>query len=217
MELGYRYLETDVHATRDGVLMAFHDPDLRRTCGIDARIEDLDSDQIRSVRVSGSEPIPTLDDILSTWPDAMVNIDCKSDAAVAPLIARLARAGAVDRTCIGSFSDRRLAAIRTALGSRVCTSCGPREIAALRAGSWIGRAGRTVAHAAQVPVRQGPVKIIDRRFIDAAHDAGLQVHAWTIDDPQQMHGLLDLGVDGIMTDRPAALLDVLRARGAWPD
>lgn len=216
VEMGYRYLETDVHATRDGVLMAFHDPDLRRTCGVDSRIGDMDFADLRGVRVSGTEPIPTLEDVLGTWPDTMVNVDCKTDAAVGPLIDLLRSSGALDRTCIGSFSDRRLAAIRREFGSRVCTSCGPREIAALRAGSWIGRAGRSPAHAAQVPVRQGPITILDRRFVDASHRAGLHVHAWTIDDPAEMHRLLDLGVDGIMTDRPSALLGVLRSRGSWP-
>jgi len=215
VQMGYRYLETDVHATRDGVLMAFHDPDLRRTCGVEARIEDLYFADLRDVRVAGTEPIPTLDDVLGTWPDAMVNIDCKSDAAVGPLIARLRSGDALDRTCIGSFSDRRLAAIRLEFGPRVCTSCGPREIAALRAGSWFGRTGRNAAHAAQVPVRQGPFTILDRRFIESAQRAGLHVHAWTIDDPAEMHRLLDLGVDGIMTDRPSVLLDVLRTRGSW--
>jgi glycerophosphoryl diester phosphodiesterase len=215
VEMGYRYLETDVHATRDGVLMAFHDPDLRRTCGVEAKIEDLDFADLRDVRVAGTEPIPTLDDVLGTWPDAMVNIDCKSDAAVGPLIARLRSGDALDRTCIGSFSDRRLASIRLEFGARVCTSCGPREIAALRAGSWFGRTGRNAAHAAQVPVRQGPFTILDRRFIESAQRAGLHVHAWTIDDPAEMHRLLDLGVDGIMTDRPSVLLDVLRTRGSW--
>ena len=111
---------------------------------------------------------------------------------------------------------RYFARLREALGPGVCTACGPREVAALRAGSWIGRTRQTGALAAQVPVRQGPVTIIDRRFVDCAHRSGLQVHAWTIDDPAEMHRLLDLGVDGIMTDRPAELLGVLRERGAWP-
>ena len=216
IELGYRYLETDVHATRDGVLMAFHDADLQRTCGIDARIVDLDYADLRRARVAGTEPIPTLEEILLTWPHAMVNIDCKSDAAVLPLIDLLRSGNALDRTCTGSFSDRRLRAVREALGPRACTSCGPREVAALRAGSWIGSRWHTGALAVQVPVRQGPVTIIDQRFIDFAHRSGLQVHAWTIDDPAEMHRLLDLGVDGIMTDRPSALLGVLRERGAWP-
>ena len=216
VELGYRYLETDVHATRDGVLMAFHDPDLRRTCGIPARIEDLDFCDLRNVRVDGSESIPTLDEVLGTWPNAMVNIDCKSDSAVGPLIKRLRSGNALDRTCIGSFSDRRLTAIRREFGDRACTSCGPREIAAIRTGSWIGRTSSTMARAAQVPVRHGPLTILDRRFVDAAHRAGLHVHAWTIDDPAEMHRLLDLGVDGIMTDRPAVLLDILQSRGSWP-
>jgi len=215
IDLGYTYLETDVHATRDGVLMAFHDADLRRTCQINARIEDLDFAEVRRAKVSGLEPIPTLDEVLETWPRANVNIDCKSDRAVAPLIDRLRRGDSLGRTCVGSFSDRRLEAIRDALGQDVCTSCGPREVAALRTGSWFGRSGQTRALAAQVPIRQGPITIVDRRFLDTAHAAGLHVHVWTIDDPSEMRRLLDLGVDGIMTDRPAVLREVLSERGLW--
>ena len=211
IDLGYRYLETDVHVTRDGRLMAFHDEDLARTCGVAARIGDLTYEEISRLRVDGREPIPTLEEIVTSWPDARINIDCKSDDAVAPLERFLARESIRERVCIGSFSDRRLDHLRAAFGSSLCTSMGPREVAAfrLRSGS------RIRANAAQVPISTGPVRLVTRRFVERCHDAGLHVHVWTIDDATTMTHLLDLGVDGIMTDQPSTLKSVLLDRDLW--
>lgn len=216
VDLGYIYLETDVHATRDGVLLAFHDDDLSRTCGREGLISELDYQDVRQARVSGTEPIPLLDDLLSAWPHAHINIDCKSDQALEPLASRLAQGDIFGRVCIGSFSDKRLSVLRSRFGSDLCTSMGPREVTKLRLGSWIRHtANFQNVYAAQVPVSQGPVKIVDRTFISAAHKADIQVHVWTIDEPEEMKRLLDLGVDGIMSDRPAVLKDVLLERNCW--
>lgn len=213
IDLGYRYLETDVHATRDGRLMAFHDEDLERTCGVRARIGDLTYDEIRLLRVDGREPIPTLEEIVMSWPDARVNIDCKSDAAVAPLENFLVPEEIRDRVCIGSFNDRRLDHLRSRFGPSLCTSMGPREVAAFRL-----RGGSNVrANAAQVPISTGPMRLVTRRFVERCHEAGLHVHVWTIDDARTMVDLLDLGVDGIMTDQPTTLKTVLLDRGEWRD
>ena len=213
IELGFRYLETDVHATKDGRLLAFHDENLERTCGVRAKIGDLTYDEIRHLRVDGREPIPTLDEIVTSWPDARVNIDCKSDAAVAPLETFLGRPEIRDRVCIGSFSDRRLHHLRARYGSSLCTSMGPREVAAFR----LHGPAKILANAAQVPISTGPVRLVTRRFVERCHDAGLHVHVWTIDDASTMVDLLDLGVDGIMTDQPSTLKDVLLGRDEWRD
>lgn len=211
--LGYRYLETDVHATRDGVLMAFHDDDLRRTCAIDARIGEIDYDTIRHVRVDGKEPIPTLHEVLEAFPMARLNIDCKSDAAVEPLRHVLASDAVRDRVCIGAFSDRRLQALRETFGQSLCTSMGPREVASMRL--LRTRPDSIRAHAAQVPLATGPVEIVTKRFVEKCHERGIHVHVWTIDDPAVMSDLLDLGVDGIMTDQPSVLKHVLMSRNQW--
>lgn len=210
MSLGYRYLETDVHATADGVLVAFHDNDLQRTCGRPGRISELPWAEVATARVDGREPIPLLADLFEAFPTAMVNIDCKSDAALQPLIDELRRAGAADRVCVGAFNHRRLARVRQAFDGGICTSMSPVEVAAWLAG-WV----MPGAACAQVPVRQGRVVIVTNRHLATAHRKDLPVHVWTIDDPHEMHRLLDLGVDGIMTDRPAVLKDVLVERGAW--
>ncbi len=216
IDLGYIYLETDVHATKDGVLLAFHDDDLSRTCGRPGLISELNYAEIKDARVRGTEPIPLLEDLIVAWPHAHLNIDCKSDQALLPLADRLARGDIFDRVCIGSFSDKRLNRLRDQFGERLCTSMGPRDVTKLRLGSWVHRSGSFEnIRAAQVPVSQGPLTIVDKSFIQAAHNADIQVHVWTIDEPDEMVRLLDLGVDGIMTDKPETLKKILLSRNAW--
>jgi glycerophosphoryl diester phosphodiesterase len=209
--LGFRYLETDVQVTADGVLVAFHDDELFRTTGRSGRISALPWPEVRSARVGGTSPIPTLEDLLGAWPEVRLNIDCKTDLAVDALVATLRRHSALDRVCVGAFNDRRLRRLRRLLGQQLCTSMGPAEIAALR----FGVLRQPSADAAQVPVRQNGVTVTNRALLQRAGRAGVAVHVWTVDDPAEMHRLLDLGVDGIMTDRPALLREVLEARGQW--
>ena len=213
VELGYRYLETDVHVTADGVVVAFHDDDLSRTCGRPGRISELPWSEVATARVDGREPIPRLDELLGAWPDIRWNIDCKADRAADPLADELARAKILDRVCVSAFSDRRLLRLRRRLGDGLCSGAGPAELAALRLIGWTWPGPL----AAQVPVSRGRLTVVDERFVERAHRRGIHVHVWTIDDPAEMSRLLDLGVDGIMTDRPAVLRDVLsrvEARGA---
>ncbi|MEO5899698.1 MAG: glycerophosphodiester phosphodiesterase [Ilumatobacteraceae bacterium] len=209
--LGYRYVETDVQTTSDGVLVAFHDNDLNRTCGRPGRISELPWSEVRGARVDGVAAIPLLEDILGEWPELRINIDCKSNAAVPALVSALRRTDALDRVCVASFSDRRLSRLRQALGPSACTALGPGAIAGLR----FGRFHRSPGLAAQVPVRSGRIVVTDATFIERAHRRGVQVHVWTIDDAPEMHRLLDLGVDGLMTDRPTVLRDVLVERNVW--
>ena len=213
--LGYRYLETDAHVTADGVLVAFHDDNLDRLTDRTGLIGDLPYAEVRAARVRGGEGVPLLEDVLAAWPDVRVNIDPKHDAAVAPLVDLIRRTGTLDRVCFGAFSDRRLARLRAALGPGACTSMGPRQVARLVAASRRMPAGSFPAACVQVPTNQGPIPLVTERFVAAAHERGLPVHVWTINDADEMHRLLDLGVDGIMTDRTDVLKDVLTARGSW--
>jgi glycerophosphoryl diester phosphodiesterase len=219
VDMGYRYVETDVQATSDGVAVVFHDDTLHRIFGRDARVDGLRYADLASIRVDGDPVVPRLDAVLAAWPEVRFNIDVKSDAAVAPVADVVRRAGALDRVLLAAFSDARTARLRAELGPALATSLGPRAAATLYATSRVGwggvRATRGIA-AAQVPPTSGRLRVVDRRFIRHAHRLGLQVHVWTIDDPTEMHELLDLGVDGIMTDHIDVLRDVYTQRGHWP-
>ena len=216
--LGYRYLETDVRVTADGVLVAFHDATLERVTDRAGRIEHLPWAEVAAARIGGREPIVRLEDLLGAWPEVRFNLDIKAAGVLAPLVRTVRRMGVADRICLGSFSDARLAAARRLFGPSVCTSLGPRGVAALRLSSYSPRAAglvRMQAGCAQVPLQLGGRALVDERFVAAAHDRGLQVHVWTVDDPAECTRMLDLGVDGIMTDRPAMLREVLEKRGEW--
>ena len=209
--LGFSYLETDVRATRDGVAVLLHDASLDRTTDRTGLVRALPWAEVAKARVGGREPVPRLDELLGAYPDLRVNIDVKTPSAVEPLVEVIRRAGAVDRVCVGSFYDRLIPMVRALLGERLCTSLGPREVLALR----LGALRRTPAGCAQVPPGLLRIRVIDARFVAAAHRRGLPVHAWTVNDPAEMHRLLDLGVDGIMSDDAPALRAVLVARRAW--
>lgn len=215
VSLGYRYVETDVHLTSDGVLVAFHDESLDRVTDKKGLIRDLTWAQVGEARVDGIEPIPLLEDLLGTWPTLHINIDPKHDSTVEALASALLRTNSVGRVCVGAFSDKRLARLRRLVGPELCTSLGPGGTARLRAASMGLPFGTVRAVCAQVPHKTRGITLTDQRFVDTAHRRGLQVHVWTIDDPDEMHHLLDLGVDGIMTDRPAVLREVLESRGEW--
>ena len=215
--LGYRYLETDVHVTRDGVLVAFHDALLERVTDGAGSVEGFGSEALAEVRVAGRERVPTLASLLDAFPDARFNIDLKADGAVAPLAAFVHEHELHDRVLVGSFSGRRLRRFRRLAGHRVATSASPGEVAAYvvlpaRLARLVTRAGPA---ALQVPYRLGPLVVASRRLVRRAHAGGLHVHVWTVDDHAAMTKLLDRGVDGLMTDRTDILRDVLRRRDLW--
>ena len=216
--LGYRYLETDVHATRDGVLLAFHDDVLDRVTDGAGAVAELTHSEISSLLIGGAEQIPTLADLFAELPDARFNIDLKSEAAV-PLLAQLLDVhDAHDRVLVGSFSPRRLSHFRRLTEGRVATSAHPLEVVAFRflpSGRLADVVTRHRVAALQVPHRQHGLTITTAGLVRRAHAAGKHVHSWTIDDPAEMILLLDRGVDGLMTDRTDILRDVLAQRGQW--
>ncbi len=216
VDLGYTHVETDVHATADGIAVAFHDDSLDRVTDGRGAVGDLPWNQVRQALVAGTDPILLLDELLEELPDTRINIDPKSDAAVGPLVEVLRRTGAIDRVCVCSFSDRRTRRVRDQIGASLCVGAGPRGIARLLAASArLAAPASFDFHAAQVPVRAKGLTLVRPAVLDAAHRHGVAVHVWTIDEPAEMHRLLDMGVDGIMTDRPAALRQVMIERGYW--
>jgi len=222
--LGAEFLETDVHATADGVLLAFHDERLDRVTDAAGVVTELRWEVVRHARIGGREPIPLLADVLGTWPHVAVNVDLKSAGAVAPFVEVVRRAGARERVVVASFSDRRRADAVAALEMDGPVAWSPgsggvaRLVGAVRTPGRRARAERVRralrgAACVQVPERYGMVRIVTPALVDAVHAAGAQVHVWTVDDPADMRRLLDLGVDALVTNRADLALDVLRGGG----
>ncbi len=218
VRLGYRYLETDVHTTADGHLVIHHDADLARTTDRSGRIGDLSLAEVRRARVGGIDEIPTLDEALESFPDRRFLIDIKDAAGVSPLIAGLTRHDAWHRVSVGSFGAARLARFRRLSGARATTVADPLAVVA-----HLAVPGRMLPAPAafQIPTtwRFGPFRheVLTSSFIARAHARGAVVHVWTINDRSEMNRVLDLGVDGIVTDAIDVARDVLQQRGLWEE
>lgn len=228
VSLGFRHLETDLHVTSDGVLVCHHDLTVDRTTDGSGNVGDLTFDQLssldagyRHVGVGGHVfrgtgiRVPALEEAVLAFPEVSFVVDLKTDRSIGPLHRLIERLGLHDRLIVGSFSDRRLQAFRAVSGGRVATSTGAAASRSWLLASRIGRGVRGEASALQLPVRSRGVRVVDRRLVTSAHDWGLQVHVWTVNDPAEMTALLDIQVDGIITDRPDLLKEVLVARGGW--
>lgn len=216
--LGYTHLETDVHLTSDGVLVAFHDDVLDRVTDRKGAIKDLTHEEVQAALIGGREHIPSLAELVDAFPEASFNIDLKSRDAAVPLAAFIAERHLEDRTLVGSFSPTSLRAFRVASGGRVRTSAHPLEVAAYLlapTGAIARRLTRGRPAALQVPIRHGRLRVVTPRLIANAHSVGVEVHVWTVDDPAQVRELAALGVDGIFTDRTDLLREVLLELGLW--
>lgn len=211
-DIGYRYFETDVRATRDGIAVACHDEHLNRLSGHDRAIADVHSGELPEIALGGTEQIVPLGDLIAAFPDVRFNIDIKSDDAVAPTLAAVREFEIASQVCLASFNHQRLLKIRE-LAPEIMTSSSTREAAWMVTGFAVPEGPKVF----QVPVKRHGIPVVTRSFVRRAHRHQKHVHVWTIDDPHEMHRLLDLGVDGIMTDRTDLLKHVLIERGQWKE
>ena len=134
--LGFSHVETDVQATRDGVAVIFHDDTLERMTGEPVRVDALDWNELKRRRTRGGNAIPRLDELLAAWPGLFVNLEAKSDAAVAPMTEAIHAAGALRRVCVGSFAARRTAEAVRRLGPGLLWSPGQGGVLRLWLRGW---------------------------------------------------------------------------------
>jgi len=227
VDLGYSWLETDVHTSSDGVVVCLHDDTLDRTTNGGGQANQFSYSELSRFDAGynhGPEAgfpfrgrgiaIPTLEELVTSFPDVRVIVDLKQDGTEQPLADLVERLGLWDRLIVGSFSGARAALFRRLTGGRVTTSTAPMDTLRrwLAAGVGITPAP---AHALQVPMRYGPLRLVSRRSLGKHQRAGSQVHVWTVNETDLMHQLIDWGIDGIITDRPDLLRGVLESRGLW--
>lgn len=219
IDLGFGYVETDVHVTSDGVLVAFHDDTLDRVTDAQGLIRELPWSTVELARI-GDQSVPRLDDVLDAWPALRLNIDCKHISAAETLADTIEKHAAHDRVLVASFDDHTRHEVLKRLSKPVATSAGERQtrtavLAAKARISPLARRALGPVDALQIPHHHGRVTVVTRALVQLAHSAGVQVHVWTINDPEEMHELLDLGVDGLISDRADLLKTVLQERGQW--
>lgn len=218
VDLGYRYLETDAHGTRDGVAVALHDDTLDRTTNTTGAVADLPWATVMTARIGGTEPVPRLEDVLATWPDVKVNIDVKGDSGIVPVARAIERTNSHDRVCLGSFSVARRRKTVKLLSKPVAMPAAQREVIAWLLGVWVNanpESSLSDVDVLQIPWRRGRVPILGAKHIEAAHHSGREVHVWTVNERTEMEYLLDLGVDGLVSDRADVLKEVLMERELW--
>ena len=214
--VGVDYVETDVHASADGHSVIAHDADLKRIANRSVRVDQLTLAELRRIDLGFGQTFATLAEALDGFPDTRFNIDVKSAAAVAPTVAAVLAAAATNRVLVTSFDEGRRAATVRGLPGVASSASARLFLPALVAGTLgfsplVRHALRNVM-AVQVPERALGLRVTSKRILRQLHDAGLEVHVWTVNDPTRMTELLDLGVDGIVTDRADVALEVLRGR-----
>lgn len=212
INLGFKYIETDVQATKDDKLVIFHDPDLKRMMNLDEHISSLTYYELKKYRINGTHKIPSFLETVTSWPEIKFNIDPKSDKSAELLIKELKSLDSVDRFCIGSFNSYRLDKIRNAFDQKICTSMATNEAVSFYFYRFFGM-NRITAPCLQLPYYRKGFKVITPGLVRDAHRFNKKIHAWTIDDPNQINELLDMGIDGIMTDSPKLLKSEIIKRG----
>ena len=216
ISLGYRYIETDIHATKDGKVVLFHDESLERLTDVRGLVKNFTYSELEKFKICGKYKIPTLEEAIVSWSDVFFNIDCKSDNVTLPLIKILnGNPKLLNRVCIGSFSGQRLNFIRNNLGSKIITSCGPQEVIKIKLSSLGLKYPSIKAHCIQIPLYYYGMPVLDKNLIKKSHELGLKVHVWTINKKSEMHKMLDLGVDGIISDKIDILKSVYKERKIW--
>ena len=215
VDLGFRYIETDVQATSDGVVLVFHDDDLDALTDGHGIVAELPHAEIQQARIGGTEPVLTLEEALVEFPETHFNIDIKTDQALMPTIELVRKLNCLHRVCLASFSDQRLSHIRRELGPAACTGAGPKDVTKLKFSSWGIPFLRSPALCAQVPISEYGITIVTRRFIRYCERHGVVVHVWTIDEEDEMRRLIRLGVHGLMSSRPSLLKRIAIEEGVW--
>lgn len=219
-DAGFRYIETDAQVTSDGVAVIFHDPHLERTSDGTGELSSYTWEQLQQMRVGDGRPLMRVDEALRDFPETIFNIDIKAEGALEPVLNAIEQTGAQGRVCLASFNSARLKRARQAMPS-VATSIGNAEAVGLYMRAQLPRLVRSLlpafgakyggsVQAAQLPLTFKGIFVITPKLIKAAHESGLAVHAWTVNDVETASRLIDWGIDGIVTDCPQAMRQELQ-------
>jgi len=206
--LGCEFIETDVQVSSDGIPYIFHDDDLKRILNKPVRFDSLSSNEIDDLSIFNSCKIPKLSETLLRFPNLCFQIDFKTDEVVMPALDVINDMNEFDRVCIASFNSKRLQNVRS-LYPDLCISMGPNEVFKTLLASLNLYKGEIPGDCLQIPMSYYGIKIVSKRFVDFVHSRGLKIMIWTINDIKTFKYLIDLGVDGIITDKPKLLFQTI--------
>ena len=206
--LGCEFIETDVQVSSDGIPYIFHDDDLKRVLNKSIRFDSLSSNEIDELNIFNTHKIPKLSEALLKFPNLCFQIDFKTDEVVMPALDVIKNMNAFDRVCIASFNSKRLQNVRS-LYPDLCISMGPNEVFKTLAASLNLYKGEIPGDCLQIPMSYYGIKIVSKRFVDFVHSRGLKIMIWTINDIKTFKYLINLEVDGIITDKPKLLFQTI--------
>ena len=215
INMGFNIIETDIQITKDKKLVVFHDLTLDRLTNTKGLVKDKTWNELKKIKILGKYSIPLLSDIFDKWPKIKINIDPKNDECIDYLISFLREYNCFEKICIGSFSGKRLQRLRKEFGPKLCTSAGPLEVLKLKLFSLINLSISIDANCVQVPLKYYRINIIDKNFIKFCQSQNLMVHVWTINDILEIERLLDLGVNGIISDNIEGLKKIFKKKNYW--
>ena len=212
IEIGSDIIETDIQLSSDGIPYIFHDDDLKRIPGIDKNFNELLASEIDELNIFDDYKIPTLEETLKQFPNTKFQIDFKTDEVVDPAIEIINKLPHIKKNlCVASFSSQRLQKIKSKL-SNVTYSMGPHEVLKLLLKSFGIYRGEISGDCLQIPIYRYGIKIVTQRFVDFCKRENIKVSVWTINSIEEMDYLIGLDVDGIITDKPKALINLLASR-----
>ncbi len=214
IKLGYRHIETDIRHTKDNKLVIFHDPDLKRICGLNRKIDSLNYEDLKEIKIFKKHTIPLLDEVLSSWPEINFNIEPKSLESAHLLKEKLKSTKNIERICIGSFSNIKMDIFRKEFKDNLCTSMTESETILF----FLNRVLPIYINSIpclQIPMKHLGFRIVTQKLVEHVHSLGKKIHVWTINDENQMVDLININVDGIMTDKPKTLKKVLQKKSLW--
>jgi len=215
-DLGYKLLETDVHGSKDGTAYIFHDESLQRLTGDNKKIYNLRDRDIDSIKINNSTIIPRLSDIFEELPSNFFNLDAKTWQAVAPMAQTIKQTQFQSKVCIGSFNNSRINKILKELGPETCHSMGTSSVLKFYFSAYSGFKLDFSAQCIQLPIAQFGISLMTQNIIRHAKRLNIKIHFWTVNDAPTIKKLIDLNVNGIMTDDCVLLRKIMLEHGKWP-
>lgn len=202
---GCKYIETDVQCTKDGIVVAFHDSNLKRLCGVNRKVSQVSYADLVDLAKTANFEVSKFEDILAALPSAKFNVDFKSMSAVNPGVAAIIKQSAIDRVLVSSF-DRRRRKSALRLLPDVATSADSTTFLLFALATFLGlkrlvKRLLSKVDALQIPTSYGPIRLTGKKLLKAAHENGVEVHYWVVNDVQTARELAGKGADGIVTDR----------------